>query len=45
MMMVTQYFDMLRDIGVSSRASSVFLPHTPGGPCIKFMLAGCFTLG
>ncbi|KAK9808140.1 hypothetical protein WJX73_001299 [Symbiochloris irregularis] len=30
MMMVTQYFDMLKDIGLSSKNSSVFLPHSPG---------------
>lgn len=24
-----QYFDMLRDVGQSSRASTVFLPHAP----------------
>lgn len=29
MMMITQYFDMLKDIGVSNRNSTVFLPHSP----------------
>ncbi|KAK9814701.1 hypothetical protein WJX72_010130 [[Myrmecia] bisecta] len=29
MMMITQYFDMLKDIGVSNRSSTVFLPHSP----------------
>eukprot|EP01023_Acetabularia_acetabulum_P021378 TRINITY_DN21222_c0_g2_i1.p1 TRINITY_DN21222_c0_g2~~TRINITY_DN21222_c0_g2_i1.p1 ORF type:complete len:145 (+),score=24.67 TRINITY_DN21222_c0_g2_i1:109-543(+) len=30
MMMMTQYFDMLKDVGSSSRATSVFVPHGPG---------------
>lgn len=29
MMMITQYFDMLKDIGISNRNSTVFLPHSP----------------
>ena len=29
MMMITQYFDMLKDIGVSRGNSTVFLPHSP----------------
>ncbi|BDA49038.1 Hypersensitive-induced response protein 1 [Coccomyxa sp. Obi] len=30
MMMITQYFDMLKDVGSSNRNSTVFLPHSPG---------------
>lgn len=30
MMLVTQYFDTLRDLGVHSKASTVFVPHNPG---------------
>jgi regulator of protease activity HflC (stomatin/prohibitin superfamily) len=30
-LIVTQYFDTLRAIGAQSRASTVFLPHSPGG--------------
>lgn len=30
MMMITQYFDMLKDIGLSNKNSSIFLPHSPG---------------
>ncbi|WJZ81021.1 hypothetical protein VitviT2T_000884 [Vitis vinifera] len=30
MILVTQYFDTLKDIGASSKASSVFIPHGPG---------------
>jgi hypothetical protein len=29
-MLMTQYFDMLKDVGTSSRASTIFMPHTPG---------------
>lgn len=28
--MLTQYFDMLRDIGTSPNKTTVFVPHTPG---------------
>jgi regulator of protease activity HflC (stomatin/prohibitin superfamily) len=30
MVLVTQYFDTMRDIGASSKNSTVFLPHGPG---------------
>ncbi|KAL6769245.1 FAP173 [Auxenochlorella protothecoides x Auxenochlorella symbiontica] len=30
LLLITQYFDTLKDIGSSSRASTVFLPHGPG---------------
>eukprot|EP01025_Chloroclados_australasicus_P052109 TRINITY_DN6065_c1_g1_i1.p9 TRINITY_DN6065_c1_g1~~TRINITY_DN6065_c1_g1_i1.p9 ORF type:complete len:133 (-),score=18.16 TRINITY_DN6065_c1_g1_i1:252-650(-) len=30
MMMMTQYFDMLKDVGQSARATSIFVPHGPG---------------
>src|ERR1700724_34969 len=30
-LILTQYFDTLRAIGASSRATTVFLPHSPGG--------------
>jgi len=30
-LILTQYFDTLRSIGAQSRASTVFLPHSPGG--------------
>lgn len=31
LMLITQYFDMLREMGASSRSSTIFLPHAPGG--------------
>ena len=30
MMLVTQYFDTLRDLGHHSRSATVFVPHQPG---------------
>lgn len=30
MVLVTQYFDTMREIGASSKATSVFIPHGPG---------------
>ena len=30
-LILTQYFDTLRTIGAQSRATTVFLPHSPGG--------------
>ncbi|KAK2989762.1 hypothetical protein RJ640_012702 [Escallonia rubra] len=30
MILVTQYFDTMREIGASSKSSSVFVPHGPG---------------
>ncbi|CAH8258959.1 unnamed protein product [Arabidopsis lyrata] len=30
MVMMTQYFDTMRDIGATSKASAVFIPHGPG---------------
>eukprot|EP00270_Netrium_digitus_P015985 TRINITY_DN565_c0_g1_i1.p1 TRINITY_DN565_c0_g1~~TRINITY_DN565_c0_g1_i1.p1 ORF type:complete len:287 (-),score=80.09 TRINITY_DN565_c0_g1_i1:379-1239(-) len=30
MVLVTQYFDTMRDIGASSKTSAIFLPHGPG---------------
>ena len=30
MMLITQYFDMLRDVGGNNRAATVFIPHQPG---------------
>lgn len=31
MMIVTQYFDVLKDLGSSSKNSTVFIPHSPAG--------------
>uniref|UniRef100_A0A7R9Z7L3 Band 7 domain-containing protein n=1 Tax=Chlamydomonas euryale TaxID=1486919 RepID=A0A7R9Z7L3_9CHLO len=31
LLLMTQYFDMLRDVGGSSRNSTLFLEHSPGG--------------
>ena len=31
MMLITQYFDMLRDVGANGKNSTVFVPHQPGG--------------
>jgi regulator of protease activity HflC (stomatin/prohibitin superfamily) len=28
--MLTQYFDMLRDVGTSPNKATVFIPHSPG---------------
>jgi len=33
MVLVTQYFDMMEEIGASSKSSSVFIPHGPGTVC------------
>lgn len=30
MILVTQYFDTMREIGASSKSNSVFIPHGPG---------------
>lgn len=30
MMLMTQYFDMLKDVGTTSGNNSIFVPHTPG---------------
>lgn len=30
MVLVTQYFDTLKDIGASSKSNSIFVPHGPG---------------
>lgn len=30
MIIVTQYFDMMKDIGEKSKSNTVFLPHSPG---------------
>ncbi|XP_021722969.1 hypersensitive-induced response protein 1-like [Chenopodium quinoa] len=30
MVLITQYFDTMKDIGASSKSSSVFIPHGPG---------------
>ncbi|KNA14364.1 hypothetical protein SOVF_108080 [Spinacia oleracea] len=30
MVLITQYFDTMKDIGASSKSSTVFLPHGPG---------------
>ncbi|KAM3257080.1 hypothetical protein ACQJBY_049435 [Aegilops geniculata] len=30
MVLVTQYFDTMKEIGASSKSSSVFIPHGPG---------------
>ncbi len=27
---MTQYFDMLKDIGQSSKANTILIPHSPG---------------
>lgn len=29
-MMVTQYFDTLRDLGAHGKANTLFIPHQPG---------------
>jgi hypothetical protein len=30
MVLVTQYFDTMKEIGASSKSNSVFIPHGPG---------------
>ena len=30
LMIVTQYFDMMKDVGASTRSNAVFLDHSPG---------------
>jgi hypothetical protein len=32
-MLMTQYLDTLKDLGVNGRSSTVFLPHGPGAIC------------
>jgi regulator of protease activity HflC (stomatin/prohibitin superfamily) len=31
LILMTQYFDMLKEVGASSRSNTVMVPHTPGG--------------
>jgi regulator of protease activity HflC (stomatin/prohibitin superfamily) len=31
LILLTQYFDMLKEVGGNSRANTVMIPHTPGG--------------
>jgi len=31
MVLVTQYFDTLKDIGADGKSNTIFLPHSPGG--------------
>ncbi len=31
LILMTQYFDMLKEVGASSRGNTILLPHTPGG--------------
>jgi hypothetical protein len=28
--LMTQYFDMLKELGASSRANTILIPHSPG---------------
>merc|ERR1719390_111672 len=30
MIMITQYFDTMKDIGASSKSNAIFMPHQPG---------------
>ena len=30
LMIVTQYFDMMKDVGASTKSNAVFLDHSPG---------------
>merc|ERR1719277_1260262 len=30
LLLITQYFETLKEIGANSKASSVFIPHSPG---------------
>lgn len=30
LMLMTQYFDMLRDVGSNGKNATIFVPHTPG---------------
>ena len=31
LVLMTQYFDTLKEIGASSRSNTILMPHTPGG--------------
>jgi hypothetical protein len=31
MVLMTQYFDTLREIGASGRTNTIMMPHSPGG--------------
>jgi regulator of protease activity HflC (stomatin/prohibitin superfamily) len=31
LILLTQYFDMLKEVGATSRATTILLPHSPGG--------------
>lgn len=31
MIMITQYFDTMKDIGANARSNAIFMPHQPGG--------------
>ena len=35
LMMVTQYLDMMKDVGTKEGASTIFIPHSPAGETIK----------
>jgi hypothetical protein len=43
MVLVTQYFDTMKEIGASSKSSSVFIPHGPGASpiCTEMALLLC----
>lgn len=30
LVLVTQYFDTLKDLGTNSKSSTIFVPHSPG---------------
>ena len=30
LVLMTQYFDMLKEIGASNRSSAILIPHSPG---------------
>ena len=31
LILMTQYFDMLKEVGAASRSNTILLPHSPGG--------------
>jgi len=46
LIMLTQYFDTMKDIGAQSKSTTVFLPHSPGhvGDLVS-QLQGAFITG
>jgi hypothetical protein len=38
LMMVTQYLDMMKDVGTKEGAATIFIPHSPAGETMESYL-------